>query len=107
MFTTRTTLTIGMNYGQPAGEALKGKAIPLDVFMDNIKETMAKFGIDCYTVMDCKGYWLGQPEASKRIEVIHQGELHGALVDAARWLKLALMQEAILVTKEAVQADLV
>lgn len=107
MFTVRSTLTIGMNYGEPAGEALKGKAIPEHIFMANIKDTMAVAGIDCYTVIDCKGYWQGAAENSKRIEVIHGGELHKPLVSAARWLKLALMQEAILVTKEPVEADLV
>lgn len=107
MFTVRSTLTIGMNYGDPAGEALKGKAIPEDTFMANVKDAMAHFGIDCYTVIDCQGYWIGQPEASKRIEVIHGGELHKPLVSAARWLKLAMMQEAILVTKEDIKADLV
>ena len=106
MFTVRTTLTIGMNYGQPAGEQ-KGKAIPLDTFMANVKETMQHYGIDCYTVLDCKEHWLGTPEDSKRIEVIHGGELHKTLVEAARWLKVCLMQDAILVTKEPVEADLV
>lgn len=107
MFTVRSTLTIGMIYGEPAGEYLKGKAIPEDTFTANLKEAMKHYGIDCYTVIDCQGYWLGQPEASKRIEVIHQGELHGALVEAARWLKIVLLQEAILVTKEDIKADLV
>lgn len=107
MFTVRSTLTIGMNYGEPAGEALKGTAIPEYIFMANVKDAMAHYGIDCYTVIDCKGYWQGAAENSKRIEVIHGGELHKTLVSAARWLKLALMQEAILVTKEDLLADLV
>lgn len=106
MFTTLSTLTIGMNYGQPAGEALKGKAIPLNVVQDAIGAAMSLAGIDCYTVIECKGYWMGQPEASLRVEVMHN-EGHKDVVWAARHIKEALMQEAVLVTKQGIQGDLV
>lgn len=105
MFTTLSTMTIGLNYGAPAGD-LKGTPVPLDVAMDNIKATMAHHGIDCFTVIECKGYWMGEPEASLRIEVLHN-DGHKDVVEAARWLKVALMQEAVLVTKQELQGDLV
>lgn len=105
MFHTLSTLTIGLNYGAPAGD-LKGTTVPLNVAMDNLKATMAHFGIECYTVIECKGYWNGEPECSLRVEVLHN-DGHKAVVEAARGLKVALMQEAILVTKQEVQGDLV
>lgn len=106
MFTTLSTMTIGMNYGQPAGEELKGKAIPLDAVQRVIAGAMKESGIDCYTVIDCKGYWMGQPEASLRVEVMHN-EGHKDVVNAARIIKWELMQEAVLVTKQEIQGDLV
>lgn len=105
MFTTMSTMTIGLNYGAPAGD-LKGTPVPLDVAMDNIKATMAHHGIDCFTVVECKCYWMGEPAASLRIEVLHN-DGHKDVVEAARWLKVALMQEAVLVTKQDIQGDLV
>lgn len=105
MFHTLSTLTIGLNYGAPAGD-LKGKHIPLNVAQDTIAYAMAASGIDCYTVIDAKGYWMGQPEASLRVEVYHQ-DGHKDVVKAARFIKEQLLQEAVLVTKQETLADLV
>lgn len=105
MFTTKSTLTVGMNYGQPAGE-LKGQAIPKDAVMFAIQSAMEGHGIDCYTVFECKGYWMGQPEDSIRVEVMHN-EGHKDVVNAARIIKHMLHQEAVLVTREDIQGDLV
>lgn len=105
MFHTLSTLTIGLNYGAPAGD-LKGTPVPLNVAQDVIAFAMAQSGIDCYTVIEAKGYWQGQPEASLRVEVYHQ-DGHKDVVKAARFIKEQLMQEAVLVTKQEVQADLV
>lgn len=105
MFHTLSTLTIGLNYGAPAGD-LKGTQIPLNVAQDVIAFAMADSGIDCYTVIECKGYWMGQPEASLRVEVLHQ-DGHKDVVKAARFIKEQLLQEAVLVTKQDIQGDLV
>lgn len=106
MFTTLSTMTIGLNYGQPAGDELKGKAIPLDAVHRVIAGAMKQSGIDCYTVIECKGYWMGVPENSLRVEVMHN-EGHKDVVNAARIIKWELMQEAVLVTKQEIQGDLV
>lgn len=106
MFHTLSTLTIGLNYGAPAGDALKGTPVPLNLAHEAIAQAMAASGIDCYTVIDCKGYWMGQPEASLRVEVYHQ-DGHKDVVKAARFIKEQLMQEAVLCAKQDILADLV
>lgn len=105
MFHTLSTLTIGLNYGAPAGD-LKGTPVPLNVAMKAIDHAMSVNGIDCYTVIGANGYWQGQPESSFRVEVYHQ-DGHKDVVQAARVIKGVLKQEAVLVTKQEVQADLV
>lgn len=105
MFTTKSTMTIGLNYGAPAGD-YKGKPIPLGAAMYAVHSAMAGHGIDCYTVFECKGYWQGEEEASLRVEVMHN-DGHKDVVKAARVIKHTLMQEAVLVTKEEIQGDLV
>lgn len=67
---------------------------------------MSLYELDCYTVIECRGYWMGQPEASLRVEVVHN-DSHKDVVKAARHIKETLLQEAVLVTKQDIQADLV
>lgn len=105
MFTKLSTMTIGLNYGAPAGD-MNGKPISLEVANRAIYEACKDFGIDCYTVIQCKGYWNGQPEDSLRVEVCHN-EGHKDVVKAARQIKVQLRQEAVLVTLHEVNSDLV
>lgn len=105
MFTTLSTMTIGLNFGAPAGEELKGKAIPLSVAQRVIASAMKQCGIDCYTSIHCTVYWMGDPEESVRIEVMHN-EGHKDVVKAARIIKQILLQESVLVTKQEIQGDL-
>lgn len=105
MFASLSTMTIGLNYGAPAGDH-KGQPVPLDVANKAIAEAMKMYSIDCYTVIPCKGYWMGQPEDSLRVEVCHQ-DGHKDVVKAARQIKEVLLQEAVLVTRHEAASDLV
>lgn len=95
MFTILTTLTIGLNYRSPAGPN-KGKPVPLNVAHKAIAEAMSAKAIDSYTIIEAEGYWMGEPECSLRVEVMHSGA-QAEVTQAARQIKETLLQEAILV----------
>lgn len=105
MFNVMSTLTIGLNYGAPAGDN-KGKQVPLVVAHKAIAEAMKANSIDCYTIIDCKGYWMGEPECSLRVEVMHN-DAYGEVKAVARMVKETLLQEAVLLTHAIVQGELV
>lgn len=105
MFNVMTTLTIGLNYGAPAGDR-KGQQVPLIVAQKAIAEAMKAKAIDCYTIIEAKGYWMGEPECSLRVEVMHN-DAHAEVTQAARQIKEVLLQEAVLVVHSQVQGTLV
>lgn len=100
-----STLTIGLNYGAPAGDN-KGKQVPLVVAQKAIAEAMKAQSIDCYTIIECKGYWQGEPECSLRVEVVHN-DAYAEVKAVARHVKEVLLQEAVLLVHSAVQGELV
>lgn len=106
-FPMQTTMMIGCNYGDPAGEALKGKAIPTEHVMFHIKSAMADAGIEGYTLTNCTGYWQGSPEDSIKVEVFHDYGPTDLYKNVARVIKAALHQEAVLVSTACVDATLV
>lgn len=106
-FPMQTTLMIGLNYGEPAGEALKGKPIGYNTAMFAIKTAMADAGIEGYTLTNCTGYWQGNPEDSIKVEVFHDYGPTDLYKNVARAIKAALHQEAVLVSTACVDATLV
>lgn len=107
MFNQLTTITVGLRYGSPACD-LKGTKIPRDVAVNTIVQTLKEQGIEAFTLIECKGYWEGQPEDSFKVEVVSSDpSTRIGLHKAALKIKDYLLQDAVLLTHQDIFGNLV
>jgi hypothetical protein len=77
-----------------------------DVNRNEILEIVSKY-FDAFTFIMARGAWKGKHESSLIIEIISNPLQSPLIRDVARAIKIANRQQAVLVTKSAIESELV